>query len=55
MELLLAVLVSFGVITSNQTSNISKAEAEKLVKENGITQKQIEDQASIIGLEESDM
>jgi hypothetical protein len=54
MELLIAVLIAFGVVTSNDAANMSAASAEKLVKQNNITKAQIDKQAAIIGLEESD-
>lgn len=54
MELLIAVLVAFGVITTRDTSNIDQATIDKLIKENNITQSQIDAEAKIIGLEETD-
>lgn len=55
MELLIAVLISLGVVSGNNASNLTAASAEKIVKENNITKAQIDKQAAIIGLEESDM
>lgn len=54
MELLIAVLIAFGVVTGNNASNLDAATAEKLIKQNNITKAQIDNQAAIIGLEESD-
>jgi len=55
MELLIAVLIAFGVVSGNNAGNLDAATAEKLVKENNITKADLEKQASIIGLEDSDM
>jgi len=55
MELLIAVLIALGTISSTDSSNLSKADAEKLVLESKITKADLDKQASIIGLEESDM
>jgi hypothetical protein len=55
MEILIAVLIAFGVITSNDAVNLSKSEAEKIATESGLSQKQLDDKAAIIGLEESDI
>lgn len=55
MELLIAVLIAFGVVTSNDAANMSKAEMEKVAAEQGISQKEIDEKAAIIGLEESDI
>tara|TARA_R110002072_G_scaffold18370_4_gene69079 strand:- start:1711 stop:1878 length:168 start_codon:yes stop_codon:yes gene_type:complete len=54
MELLIAVLIAFGTISSNDASSLSKADAEKLVQESKISKADLDKQASIIGLEESD-
>jgi hypothetical protein len=48
MELLIAVLIAFGTISSSDVSSLSKADAEQLVKAD------LDKQSSIIGLEESD-
>lgn len=55
MELLIAVLIAFGTISSNDAAGLSKADAEKLVQESKISKSDIDKHASIIGLEESDM
>ncbi|GEM_PF-1834249 len=55
MELLIAVLIAFGVVTSNDAANMSAATATKLVSQNNISKTQIDKQASIIGLEEAEM
>lgn len=55
MELLIAVLIAFGVISSDKADNLSQQEAEKLIVENKISDSDIKQQAEIIGLEESDM
>ena len=55
MELLIAVLIAFGTISSSDASKLSQADAEKLIQEAKISKAEFEKQASIIGLEESDM
>ncbi|MCB9192290.1 MAG: hypothetical protein H6602_11550 [Flavobacteriales bacterium] len=55
MEILIAVLIAFGVVTGNDAVNMSKSEAEKIATESGLSQKQIDDKAAIIGLEETEM
>ena len=55
MELLIAVLIAFGVVNSTDASKLNASSVDQLIKENSITQKDINDKASIIGLEESDM
>lgn len=55
MELLIAVLVALGVITTKDTSNIDQKTIDKLIEQNHITQDQIDEQVEIIGLEESDV
>lgn len=54
MELLIAVLIAFGVITSEQKGDLDQAKAEELIEMNGITKQDIEKEAKIIGLEETD-
>ena len=54
MELLIAVLIAFGVITADQKGEISMEKAECMIQENGISKSDIEEQAKIIGLEETD-
>ncbi|MCB9185591.1 MAG: hypothetical protein H6601_02465 [Flavobacteriales bacterium] len=54
MELLIAVLIAFGVVSSQDASKISKEKAEKLIMDNNISQSDIDKEASIIGLEETD-
>jgi len=55
MELLIAVLIAFGTISSTDATSLSKADAQKLVEQSKITKADLDKQASIIGLEESDM
>ena len=55
MELLIAVLVTLGVVSSNETKTMSKAELEKAAHEQGVSQKEIDNTAKIIGLEEDSM
>jgi hypothetical protein len=55
MELLIAVLIAFGVVSSGDASKLDRSTAERLVKESQISQADIDKEASIIGLEESDM
>jgi len=55
MELLIAVLIAFGVVTTNDATNMSKEELDKVATEQGISQKEIDEKAAIIGLEESDI
>jgi hypothetical protein len=55
MELLIAVLIAFGVVSGNNAGNLDATTAQKLIKENNITKADLEKQASIIGLEDSDM
>ena len=54
MELLIAVLVSLGVVTSTDAVNLDSSSAEKLIEQNNISKAELEKEASIIGLEESD-
>jgi hypothetical protein len=58
MELLITVLITFGVVNSGDADKLSNdsATVHELVQKNNITQKQIDDyEDSIIGLEESDL
>ena len=55
MELLIAVLIAFGVVSGNNASSLDSTTAQKLIKENNITKSDIDKQAAIIGLEDSDM
>ena len=55
MELLIAVLIAFGVVSGNNAGSLDATTAQKLIKENNITKADLEKQASIIGLEDSDM
>lgn len=54
MELLIAVLIAFGVVTSNDAAKMSSTELEKLATEKNISQDDMKKQAEIIGLEETD-
>lgn len=54
MELLIAVLIAFGVVTGNEATSLTKAEAEQLITESNISKTEMDKQASIIGLEEAD-
>lgn len=55
MELLIAVLIALGVVTTKDSSSLDQKSIDKIIQQNNITQKQIDDQAQIIGLEESDV
>lgn len=55
MELLIAVLIAFGVVSSGEASLLDTSSAEKLIQENQISKSDMEKEAAIIGLEESDM
>jgi len=55
MELLIAVLIAFGTISSNDATRLNRADAERLVQESKISKADLDKQASIIGLEDSDM
>lgn len=55
MELLIAVLIAFGVVSSGDAQKLDASSVEKLVQESNISQSDIEKEAAIIGLEESDM
>ena len=55
MELLIAVLIAFGVITSGDAEKLSLSELEKIAVEKEISKQDIEEKAKIIGLEEDDM
>ena len=55
MELLIAVLIAFGVVSSGDAQKLNSSTVEKLIQENKISQSDIEKEAAIIGLEESDM
>ncbi|MCF8277590.1 MAG: hypothetical protein K9J17_12725 [Flavobacteriales bacterium] len=54
MELLIAVLIAFGVVSSNEAAKLDASTAEKLAAKNNITKADLEKQAYIIGLEETD-
>lgn len=55
MELLIALLIAFGVVTGEEASKLDNESVDKLVQSSKITQDDIDKQAAIIGLEESDM
>ena len=58
MELLIAVLIAFGVVNSGDAAKLSNdsSKVEKLIESNNISQSQIDDyETSIIGLEESEI
>lgn len=48
MELLIAALITFGVVTTEDASKIDQSTAEQLVEQNNL------DSGKIIGLEETD-
>jgi hypothetical protein len=54
MELLIAVLISLGFVTSGDADKLSQDQLDKIVHEKNISQEDIKKEASIIGLEESD-
>ena len=54
MELMIAILIAFGVITSEQKGELSRERAEGLMQEHSITKDDMKKQAKIIGLEETD-
>lgn len=57
MELLIAVLIAFGVVSSGDAAKLSQDEKTvyELIDQNNISQAQIDEvEASIIGLEETD-
>lgn len=55
MELLIAVLIALGAISSNDASTLTKSDAESIISESRISKAEFKKQAAIIGLEESDM
>jgi hypothetical protein len=55
MEILIAVLVAFGVVSGDSAKTMSKSELDKIVSEKGISQKEIDAKTKIIGLEEDSM
>ena len=58
MELLIAVLIAFGVVNSGDAAKLSNDsdKVQKLIESNNISQSQIDDyETSIIGLEESEI
>ena len=55
MELLIAVLIALGVVSTDEAKSLDQSNVDKLIEQNDITSKQIEEQTYIIGLEESDI
>ncbi len=64
MELLIAVLIAFGVVTADEANELkdNTGKVEMLIQDAGITEDKIDDfkssddyKESIIGLEESDI
>ena len=55
MELLIAVLIAFGVVTGEEASKLNNEEVNKRIETSKVTQDDIDKQAAIIGLEEAEM
>ncbi|MBL4586593.1 MAG: hypothetical protein JKX84_06010 [Flavobacteriales bacterium] len=57
MELLLAVLIGLGVLTSGEAEKMAGDEKaiSQTIDQNKISQKQIDDQTAIIEMEDTDM
>jgi len=57
MELLIAVLIGVGVVTSTEAEKLAGDEkaVSELIEQQQISQKQIEDQRTIFDIEEADM
>jgi len=57
MELLIAVLIGLGVVTSTEAEKLAGDEkaVSELIEQQQISQKQIEDQRTIFDIEEADM
>ena len=54
MELLIAVLIAFGVVNAQDQNDLCEEKVHNLIKEHKITQDDIDKHEGIIGLEESD-
>ena len=54
MELLIAVLIAFGVVSGEDAKSLSASELEKVATDSGLSQKEIDEKAKVIGLEETD-
>ena len=55
MELLIAVLIALGTISSNEATTLTRSEAETIVNSSRVAKAEYERQLAIIGLEDSDM